>query len=249
MSKSNMSDSQLIVSALYDYIDNARDAVESLKSAGFPTDSFGLLAYHPNGDLVREQFDESEEEIDRMIRRDAGVGAAAGGTVGALAGTLAGLAVALIPGVGPALIAGPIIGAILGTGAGAAGGGLVGALTSSGMEKRLAHRYAEGLKRGGALVVLATDNAERAKEAAAILDGHAPVNLEKRARKWREEDDWSGFEEADEELRPPTRTEEKIHEAEIKTKHYEVEARRNRVATFGAQGSWFSSTTPTPSTR
>jgi hypothetical protein len=58
-----------------------------------------------------------------------------------------------IPGVGPVVAAGWLVAALTGAAAGGATGGLIGALTQqAGISDEEAHVYAEGLRRGGALV-------------------------------------------------------------------------------------------------
>lgn len=94
----------------------------------------------------------------------AGAGALGGGIVGGLAGVLVGLGVLTIPGLGPVLAAGPLAAAIgttgaaigagaVGAAAGAAAGGLLGALVGAGIPHGDANVYAEGVRRGGTLVV------------------------------------------------------------------------------------------------
>ena len=57
-----------------------------------------------------------------------------------------------IPGVGPVVAAGWLASTLAGAAAGAATGGALGALTQAGISDDDAHVYAEGLRRGGAVV-------------------------------------------------------------------------------------------------
>ena len=78
-----------------------------------------------------------------------GIGAAVGGT----AGLLAGLGRMAIPGVGPVVAAGRLLPALTGAAAGGATGGIIGALSQqASISDEEANVYAEGLRRGGALV-------------------------------------------------------------------------------------------------
>ena len=72
-------------------------------------------------------------------------------TGGAL-GALTGLGLMAIPGVGPIVAAGWLVATLTGAAAGAATGGVVGALTQMGVSSEEADVYAEGLRRGGAVV-------------------------------------------------------------------------------------------------
>jgi hypothetical protein len=123
------------------------------------------------GDRVR-QYD-ADKDRDRKRTREAGneagEGAAIGGGVGAILGGVGGLLVGLgtlvIPGLGVIAAAGPLAGALAGALAGGAAGGIVGALIGLGIPEEEAVVYEEGVRRGGTLVVLQTeDNRVRSAE-------------------------------------------------------------------------------------
>jgi uncharacterized protein (TIGR02271 family) len=97
-----------------------------------------------------------------------------------------------IPGIGPIIAAGPIAATLAGAGVGAVAGGLIGGLTNLGVPEEHAHYYAEGVRRGGVLVTVATEDA-RAADAAGIMRRHGAVDIEKRAAEWKESG-WSGHE-------------------------------------------------------
>ena len=82
----------------------------------------------------------------------AGTGAAIGAAAGGAAGLLTGLGLMAIPGVGPVVAAGWLVATLAGAAAGGVTGGAVGALTEAGISKDEADVYAEGLRRGGAVV-------------------------------------------------------------------------------------------------
>jgi uncharacterized protein (TIGR02271 family) len=96
------------------------------------------------------------------------------------------------------LAAGPLataLSALVGAGAGALAGGitggLLGALVDMGVPEEEAGYYAEGVRRGGALVTVeAEDNmVERARS---IMNRFHPVDINQRASHWREQG-WKGY--------------------------------------------------------
>ncbi|WP_245614873.1 general stress protein [Muricoccus aerilatus] len=114
----------------------------------------------------------------------AGTGATIGTVLGGGAGLLAGIGALAIPGIGPIVAAGWLVAALTGAGAGAAAGGLLGSLTGAGVEERDAHVYSEGVRRGGSLVTVRTDDA-RAAEAEAIMVRYNPVDATSREADYR----------------------------------------------------------------
>ncbi len=64
-------------------------------------------------------------------------------------------------------------------------GDVVSMLTDRGVPTEEAHLYAEGLRRGGSLVIVHTPD-DRAEEAAGILGLHRPVSLPERQSDWEE---------------------------------------------------------------
>jgi hypothetical protein len=96
------------------------------------------------------------------------------------------------------LAAGPLataISALTGAGVGAmaggAAGGLIGALVDLGLPEETAGNYAEGVRRGGILVTVRTED-HQAEDARRIMNRHGVVNLDERVRGWREEG-WTGY--------------------------------------------------------
>ena len=79
---------------------------------------------------------------------------------------------------------------LTGAGIGAAAGGLVGALTGAGISENDAHTYTEGVRRGGTLVTVRTDEAH-ATTVTDILEEHGSVDVGERSNSWRSEG-WSG---------------------------------------------------------
>jgi len=133
--------------------------------------------------------DTRDGDIEPVVDTDeaasgAGTGATIGTVLGGGAGLLAGIGALAIPGLGPIVAAGWLVAALTGAGAGAAAGGLLGSLTGAGVEERDAHVYSEGVRRGGSLVTVRTDDA-RAAEAEAIMARYNPVDSTTREADYR----------------------------------------------------------------
>ena len=95
-----------------------------------------------------------------------------------------------IPGVGPVVAAGWLVSTLAGAAAGGATGGAIGALTQAGISDDDAHVYAEGLRRGGA-VVSARVAEKDATRLQAIIDSSA-VRIADRAAVYRKSG-WNKF--------------------------------------------------------
>ncbi len=107
-----------------------------------------------------------------------------------------------LAGVGQVATEGPIAAVLAEAETGEIGKSLVGALLRMDIHEQAAQRYAEGVRRGGALVVGKVAD-ERTDESNARLREHNPVAIEERARLWRQRG-WRGF---NEQARPCTRGE------------------------------------------
>jgi hypothetical protein len=70
-------------------------------------------------------------------------------------------------------------------------GGVIGALTNLGIPPDTAGYYAEGIRRGGTLIAVRTEDymSDRAVE---VMNRHQPVNLKEQAGVWRQSG-WTGF--------------------------------------------------------
>jgi hypothetical protein len=186
------------VVGLFDHIDDASRAVDELAAAGFDRDAISLVASNADRAYdghVRPIDDEYDDVVDADHLGTA-EGAAAGGGIGAavggLGGVLMGLGLLAVPGVGPALAAGPIISGLVGAGIGGAAGGIVGALANSGISEDRAGAYAEGVRRGGTLVLVDAPE-EAVARAEDVMVEHGVVDIDERITAWRDEG-WSGFE-------------------------------------------------------
>lgn len=90
--------------------------------------------------------------------------------------------------------------ALTGAGVGAAAGGLVGSLTGAGVSEADAHIHAEGVRRGGTLVTVRSDDTQAA-HINTILDGRMPVDLTRRRTEY-EADGWKQYDPAAEPYTP-----------------------------------------------
>jgi hypothetical protein len=84
--------------------------------------------------------------------------------------------------------------ALIGAAVGGVAGGLIGTFTESGVDSDDAHVYAEGVRRGGSVVVARVDEAQ-SDAAADILGQSGSVDVNKRRRAF-EETGWTGYYEA-----------------------------------------------------
>ena len=166
------------ISGLFDSHEEASRAVDALKDAGIASDNISVVG--PDGDTAASGAAEG-----------AGIGAAVGG----VGGLLAGLGAFAIPGVGPVIGAGWLATTLAGMAAGGIAGGLVGSLTDAGVDDRDAHVYAEGIKRGGTMVVARVDEAQ-AEPAEAILGRHGRVDIQSRRSEY-EATGWNAFDDTD----------------------------------------------------
>ncbi|MCG7364286.1 general stress protein [Roseomonas sp. ACRSG] len=182
---------QKIITRMFDTRDHALAAVRDLEAAGFSHDDLGIVASNSDRSGVTD------------VRKDHDTGHASSGTgIGATLGTLvgggAGLAAALgaiaIPGIGPIVAAGALVATLTGAGAGALAGGILGGLTGAGVSEKEAPVYAEGIRRGGSLVTVRTDDT-RAAEVEAILARHNPVDMTAREADYRA-GGWTGYDDS-----------------------------------------------------
>jgi uncharacterized protein (TIGR02271 family) len=173
---------------LYDDIATARRVVEELAAAGFERGDISLVA---NNQTTGTTTTGATGGNGEAVAEGAAGGALVGGALGGLGGLLLGLGALAIPGIGPVVAAGPIVAGLTGAGIGAAVGGLTGALVNWGVPEAEAEFYAEGVRRGGTLVAVKSDES-MVKEALAIMNRFGPVDVRERSGMWRSEG-WTGF--------------------------------------------------------
>lgn len=177
---------------LYDEFNTAQRVVQDLVDSGFPRENISLLANNATGEFDRYESAERERGGgDVSTGEGAGIGAGIGAAVGGLGGLLMGLGLLAVPGVGPALAAGPIVSALTGAGIGALAGGLAGALVNMGVPEEEAGYYAEGVRRGGTLVVVDSSD-EMTDRGRSIMTRYNPVDVQERSARWRERG-WTGY--------------------------------------------------------
>lgn len=243
------------VVALYDRFEDANDAVRDLVKRDFPREDISLVMndtedrYSPylRGDQGSEAAGEYADTTNAS--EGAGVGAGIGAVVGGLGGLLVGLGALTIPGVGPVLAAGPLAAALsglagagVGAVAGGVTGGLLGALVDMGIPEETAHYYAEGVRRGGALVTVRTADTT-ADQVVEVLNDHNPVDINQRAEKWRNAG-WTRFDPQSEPMemqRTPATRAERVDLASDTSEYYdfdyyEAAFRRHYDTSYAASG-------------
>ena len=181
------------ISRLYNSHAEARAAVRDLESAGLNHGAISIIA--SNADNWYDAKNNTYPDRDLDGKDDRAEGAATGGGIGALAGGTAGLLTGLgmmaIPGVGPVVAAGWLVATLTGAAAGGATGGIIGALSQqAGISNEESEVYAEGLRRGGAIVSARVADADAAR-LQAIMDRSA-VRIADRAAAYRKSG-WSTY--------------------------------------------------------
>ena len=183
------------VVGLFDTAAEAQSVVQELINSGFQRNDISLVANDAKGEYAnyREVGGTGSSAVE-----GAGAGAVGGGVLGGVLGLLVGVGALAIPGIGPVLAAGPLaaLGAagastLVGAGIGAAAGGIVGALVGAGIPEADAGFYAEGVRRGGTLVLVKSsdDMAQRAYDA---MRRYGAVDVDERSGSWRESG-WNSF--------------------------------------------------------
>jgi hypothetical protein len=171
------------ITAMFDRYSDAATAVSRLEAAGVPHSEISIVS---NDATQRDAHGTDHPDA----KTGTGTGASIGTVLGGGAGLLAGLGLLAIPGLGPVVAAGWLASTLVGAGVGAAAGGAVGALTGAGIDEAHAHSYAEGIRRGGTLVTVRTEDS-RVAAVTDILDDEGTVDMAEREATWRKEG-WSG---------------------------------------------------------
>ena len=128
--------------------DDAQDAINDLKNAGFRGDDISLVARQ------RDEAGRMAAETGTRAGEGATTGAVAGGILGGLGGFLAGVGALAIPVIGPVVAAGAFATALTGAAVGAGVGAIAGALIGMGIPKEEADWYEERVKGGAWLVTV-----------------------------------------------------------------------------------------------
>jgi len=193
------------VVGLFESHSAAQSAVQELANSGFNRNEISLLANDARGEYA------SNREVGgtSSAGEGAAAGAVGGGVLGGVLGLLVGVGALAIPGIGPVLAAGPLAAALgtagastlVGAGIGAATGGVVGALVGAGIPEEDANFYAEGVRRGGTLLMVkaSDDMAQRAYD---LMRSNGAVDIDQRSGDWRK----SGWDRFDPNAEPYTTT-------------------------------------------
>lgn len=147
-------------------------------------------------DLARKVIPQENVSTVQGEENSAGEDAGKGALVGGVAGLAIGASTLMIPGIGWVAIAGPVATMLAGAAAGAAAGGLIGALANRGIPEEHAHFYAEGLRRGGTLVIVNAENAEQIRGAEEAMLENGAVDIQRRRSEWMQQG-WRGRFDAD----------------------------------------------------
>lgn len=134
--------SQECVVAVYESFAQARDAVQALEKARFPSDQVSFVTHSVENEVPGEDLPQYGDKA----RRNAAKGAGMGG----LLGTLLGTPLVTVTGIGAILIAGPVAMGLTG----AIVGGFLGAMSGWGVSAGHVRRYEEKVKEGALLVIV-----------------------------------------------------------------------------------------------
>ncbi len=188
---------------LFDNYADATAAVSALESAGVPSRDISIMSRGTDTAGLGEYRYDADGNPASDAAEGAATGAATGAAIGGVGGLLTGLGLLAIPGFGPLAAAGwlgaTLAGAGLGAAAGGVTGGLLGALTDAGHSEEEAHVYSEGVRRGGTLVSVRTDDS-RATDVDAVLNQNRGVDAAARGAAYRNE----GWDRYDPEAAPYT---------------------------------------------
>jgi hypothetical protein len=172
------------IAGFYRTLAEGEQAKAALHDAGFTQDEVGFVAGDAGGHTAPRVGPSLPDE-------GSGSEAVDDAFVGGAIGLAAGLFAVLVPGFGWLVAAGPLVGAFGGMTAGVAVGGLVGILKDHNISEVQAEFYAEGVRRGGALVTVHGVSQDREETARKILDREGAIEVEQLADEWRRSG-WTG---------------------------------------------------------
>jgi hypothetical protein len=182
----------ITITRLFENYAAASQALRDLEAAGLSASDVSIVASNSDG-WYSEKNSSKHDGTAQGAEVGAGIGAVAGGA----AGVLAGLGMLAIPGIGPVVAAGWLASMAAGAATVGVAGGIIGALTGSGVSEEDAPVYAEGVRRGGAIVTVRVPDSELSRYEI-ILDRTA-ADIEQRQIAYRQ----SGWKGNDETLPPP----------------------------------------------
>jgi hypothetical protein len=197
------------VVALFDSFANAKAATLAALDGGAAADRIALFANSIAGDhptlatnpaYAKEEYtNESERQPGAVTGAEFGIG------LGGAAGIVLAASSVVIPGIGPLAAFGTLAVAAAGAAGGGIVGGIIGALTGHGVTDRDAHLYAEGVRRGGTLMTVVTDD-DAVDQITRIAKTHGAVDIGKRGENWIAEG-WVSFD-----LNAPPLTAEEVRQ-------------------------------------
>lgn len=159
-----MANKATLVTGLFKSRVAAEAAVDALIKRGYTRDHISVLM----SDSTKNK--EFAVQTKTHAADGAGIGGAVGGTIGAVLAAIVAVGTSIaIPGLG-LVVAGPIAAALAGAGAGAATGGIIGALIGAGIPEYRAKVYDAGLRSGGILLGVETENATDADNLEKLLE-------------------------------------------------------------------------------
>ncbi len=172
----------MTVTGLFETYEEADTAINALHERGISDEQISVIAREY---IIRRHYGEDENAVEAGTVS----GAVTGTFLGGLTGLFAGLTAIFVPGLGTVLTAGTLVTVLgstaAGAGIGAVGGGLIGALVGAGVPEEDAHFYAEGVKRGGILVLADLPEARAAEAQRALFEAGA-ADVDEVRGAWKE---------------------------------------------------------------
>jgi hypothetical protein len=156
------------VAGLFDTDEAARNAVRDLEEAGIPARDISLIANN-TGDHWNSVLLPRYGDTTALTTAGPGVG----GIVGSGADLLAGIGMLSVPGLGPVVAAGWL------TSTAPVAGGIIDLLVGADIAPELAQIYAEGIRRGGSLIAVRT-NDDRIPAARVALSRNGAIDPDER---------------------------------------------------------------------
>jgi hypothetical protein len=159
------------VASLFRTPTEAQSAILALVAQGIPRDTISYIAPDSNAEPPPNAHAPNTSEERRS-------GTEVGAAIGAITGAALTLtASVLVPGLGAIFVAGPIIAGLVGAGVGAVGGSLIGLIDAAGISSEQVNTFTEGVRRGGALVLVRTEG-DQAETVRNILDSSQAVTID-----------------------------------------------------------------------
>jgi len=217
----------------FDQYAQAQNAVRALVDAGFSRSDISLVASDQTGEYAKSSMATSTDPDSTSYTA---AGAGTGAILGGIGGLLVGIGALTLPGIGPVIAAGPLATTLLGAGVGAAAGGLIGILMDVGIPENEAHYYAEGLRRGGAVVTVSTQDEMLIDRATNIFERNGAIDIDRRADEWRQSG-WTGYDPNISSRAPTTPLNQNLGNTDYgRFDDYVTDFRNNFTTTYGTRG-------------